>query len=295
MRSPRIAALLAVAALLSGCQGPARTSSPFARPGPRGAGDEPAQDAFTILLRVFSEPDHASRARQAKDDLQNNHKWKGVYAVTQADHSELFMGPYQSIEQARPDLDKAKAFTVGPGVQPFATAMTVPLPGANPGPAEWNLANCAGAYSLLVAVFENGPTENPPGYYNRCKQDAVDYCRQLRESGEPAYYHHGVNKSSVTIGCFPDDSIRVRSERVRQPDGELVMVRKVEVVDPGLQALQGRYSKLLLNGHTFFLTMRDAQGKALSKREAETYPVRVPAKDEVPADDADGFSPGGWS
>jgi hypothetical protein len=119
--------------------------------------------------------------------------------------SDQFVPP----EKARQDLAMLRGLANGQ-MQPFQLAMIVEKPTPNPGPAEWDLHNAPGTYTLQITYcFDK------PGLPNH-KQVAVDICKALRDQGEEAwYYHPDERRSVVTVGHFDESAIE------EGPDGNL--------------------------------------------------------------------------
>ncbi len=177
-------------------------------------GDSSENGRFSILLYILSDAtNHAYEAQRYKRNTEKDAGWQGLFVVSKVDHSELYWGQYASPEDAAENLAKAKAYVAPAGIKLYAKALIVPLPESKvgPGPPEWDLNKVQGEYTVVVAVFYNVPEAD----YHRRKEDAVDYCRELRQRGEEAYYHHGIKQSKVTVGLF-DKSVDPRVEEIIQ-------------------------------------------------------------------------------
>lgn len=132
---------------------------------------------------------------------------RDVRVVHTDEASRIYYGRYgRTIDRAqgvreipkrlREDLKLIKELVDDNGRRLFIAARMVREPLPDVGPAEWDLANADGMYTLQVAAFE--PTPDRPNY----KQAAVDYATLLRSKGYEAYYHHGPANSEVTVGTF---------------------------------------------------------------------------------------------
>jgi len=261
--SRSIIALLAVLATASAGCDKAGMSSIFHRPGRLRPGQ---QARFTILLKVFSNPiTHAEEAKYYKSQTERLTGWQGMYVESKADHSELYWGKYASQKDASRNLKKAKSYRAPAGVAIYAQAMILPLGEKDFGPPEWDLRNAGGAYTVVVAVFYDVPEAD---YFGR-KEHAVEYCRQLRQKGEQAYYYHGPARSTVAVGSFSEAAV----EMVRDGDAERPIVR-----DPGILAVQSRFPLLAANGREQLELQQSRQTGKLEKRPARTYPARIPRK-----------------
>jgi hypothetical protein len=276
--------LLILGSLSAGC------NMPGATPTAPGAGELPASDQatgdYTILLQTFERtpqgPPHAYLAEQWKKSLSEKLGWKGLTVVTSADHSELYWGRFPTIEAARPSLKKAKDHRTPQKTAPFERAYITTSPGVNPGPPEWDLRNCKGAYTLVVADFQDVPKED----YTGRKEKAVAYCGELRQKGHDAYYHHGPSSSQVTIGSFGPEAVRAETVLVPQPGGARpVKAERRVVADPKLIALKKDpfFHYRTWNGRQTFNVVKDASGKEASRTPVESYVAEVPEKADAAA------------
>ena len=258
-------------------------------------------DEYTILLYMLNDPtSHVKDAELYRREAEKDTGWKGLFVTSKADHSELCWGRYPTIEAAQKNLKKAKAYVAPAGMKIFAQAMVVPLPGEDVGPPEWKLENAPGFYSVLVAVFYDVPDAN---YVGR-KDFAVQYCKQLRDQGREAYYHHGPNRSGVTVGSFPESAI----ETVQQ-DGK----DKSVVVSGRMKGIMDEFGVLAVNGLKELVTVPVGKKRVVrfdpklwgpTEEEARQrmkmaakgyhvvdqrpYPVRVPVKEGSHAPSTDG-------
>lgn len=161
-------------------------------------------------------------------------------------------------------------------VWPFSLATIEPLPSAQGGNPEWDLARVRDGYwSLQVAVFYN--TE----HLRRRKQAAMEYCKLLREQGHEAYYHHGPANSSVCVGVFPKAAIA----NLPEEDPLTGAVRFVDrIVDPRMLELQKKFPYNLENGHITRQIIRDPRTGEIKERvPTPSFPVRIPAVEDFPS------------
>jgi len=262
-----------LAAAMSGC-GPT-TMSPGSSGFDRTAAD--GDDAkYTVLLKVFHGIDHQQMATLFRDRLADELRWRGLKVVAAGGHSELYWGSFDSIKAAQPTLKRARRHRAATGIAPFAGATITLAPGAGGKAAgEWDIRNCPGAYSLLVAVFEDQPKAKPR-YVGR-RKFAAAYCEKLRGEGHEAYVHHGPRSSSVTIGSFQRDAIEVRKRRVRVTGSPRPgYVEETIPVDPALVALMKEFPARAWNGREYYDVQRDAAGKEISRKLAPSVPIEVP-------------------
>ncbi|NLF29493.1 MAG: hypothetical protein GX591_01250 [Planctomycetes bacterium] len=277
--------VLAALAAMSGCGGgpggPAGGFGgggglPMARSSARPAAAD-QEVRYTVLLKVFPGEDHQQTATVYRDRLSGALRWRDLMVVTSADRSELYWGSFQSIEDARPTLQRAKAHRAETGIAPFAGAIITVLPGSGGADNAWDIHACPGEYSLLVAVFEDQPEADPP--YVGSRDYAMQFCRQLREEGYEAYYHHGPRSSSVTVGSFGPEAFETRLQRIRHPQsGDVFSVEHTVATDPALLALQKKFPHRAYNGRETFNVVRDPMGNVLSREPAPSMPVRVPGR-----------------
>jgi hypothetical protein len=173
--------LVLVAAGLCGC------SDELVGPFQAAGGGSGPDAAYSILLLIVPGEDHVKNAATLKNDVTAASGWGDVFVVHKAGWSELYHGHYASMEQAKSDLKKTKAWRNAAGAQPFAQAMIMALPGKETGPVEWNLLHASGMFTVTMAEFYDVPEAS---YVGR-KDFAVRCCREFRSMGLEAYYYHG--------------------------------------------------------------------------------------------------------
>ncbi len=248
-----------------------QTPTPLGRP-TFGASSRRPDVTYSVLLRVFTEPDHPAVAARWRDSLVSNLGWKELSVVMRGDFSMLYWGQFSSMDSANRQLAKAKAYRNQKNVAIFSTAAVTVLPGSDTEQAEWDLSKCPGKYSLLVADFQDVPQE---GYVERL-EDAVAYCRELRAKGYEAYYHHGPSTSSVTIGSFGPESIQEPDPRQGARSFDAPTISQAVVVGPELLALQKQFPHRLWNLREIKDTLRDSQGHVVSQTVPSSLPIAVP-------------------
>ena len=231
------------------------------------------ENQFTILLMTLEGEGHVALAKHFETRTKEYTGWKGVFVVHKDKHSLLFWGRYPSIDKAEPYLKKAKAFrSKDTGLKPFAQAMTVPLPGRQVGPAKWSVLNVPANYyyTVLVADFFNVPDQR---YLTR-KEDTVSYCKELRDQGYEAYYHHGPSHSGVMIGKFDNSVIRM----VQKPGKP---VRK-QVVGREVHALQKRFPFLAVNGRKLIKRVTDPKTRKTAEAAEKCRLITIPGRKARP-------------
>ncbi len=244
---------------LAGC-GDRPILQPFGRPN---VGKE---GGFTIRLAVLTTPNHVDQAKDYKEKTEQDTAWDGLYVVHEAAHSDLYWSHYSSTDAARANLAKAKEYRTPIGVQVFARAMIVPLPGKYIGPAEWNLKKVQGAFTVVIAEFYNDPDRGISGR----QQYAVDNCRDLREKGYETYFHHGPVKSLVCIGNFPESSYPVVEEAGK-------VTRAIR--DPRINQVFEAFPNLAVNGYQEIIYLDPHEGRK-QKVFTRSYLMGIPKEDD---------------
>ena len=151
------------------------------------------------------------------------------------------------------------------GIRPFATAVLAPPAQADLGAyPDFNLLNIRhlfgdkARYSLQVIVYGRADREQPTrGDLAQFREAAEQGTLQLRREGELAFYYHGPNTSSVTIGVFGDADYRIDFGS----DG-----RKTIHESSQLRELKRRFPHLLLNGKTILLPGVSREGREVLQR-----------------------------
>jgi len=248
------------------------------------------EDVYAIRCVTMVGPQRVRQAVTAEKML------KGVSglqpALVQVQHLEdetnLYYGRYQRIydpasgrETFRPDFRRDLELirnlslnvpdrTLGQRAEwPFLQATIESLPSSREANPAWDLARAGGYWSWQVAVFVN------EGEMRRRKAVAEEYCAQLREQGEEAYYHHGAVYSSVCIGTFPKAAVQT----VEQRDAFTGAVTAVNrIVDPQMLKLSKRFPHNLHNGRMRYTIIRARGTGAIEKKEPRdpAFPVILP-------------------
>lgn len=242
---------LAVACMLGGCAemtGPGTAGPAAGQPEARSSvlrmpslsGGSYAT-TFTILCMEATGPDGARMVDLMAKGLRNvqgldaslvqiasrnnvHRLYYGAYKGQVKRESDQFVPP----ERARQDLAAIRSMASGQS-QPFQLARIVEAPTPDPGPAEWNLKNAPGIYTLQITyIFDK------PGLPNH-KDVAVEICKALREQGEEAWYLHDDRISVVTVGHF--DESAVVKDAAGNPVG----------YSPAVQALQNKREEFRYN------------------------------------------------
>lgn len=274
-RSCRLTVLLALAGLgLAGCNG--QQGLPF------GWGAK-KENRFTVLLMTVPGDDHVSLANHFERRTKEYTGWKDVFVVHRADHSLLFRGRYPSIDKAEPYLRQARAFqSPDSGQQVFPHAMTVPIPGQQVGPPEWNIERVPPQYyyTVLVADFFNIPKPLDPrdrlGFkpYLTRKEDAADFCKELREQNYEAYFHHGPSHSGVMIGKFDNSVVKIAQSPGKPP--------RRTIVSKEVHAIQKRFPHLAMNGYRVKRKIKDPKTLKIAEEYEKCRLITIPGRKPPP-------------
>ena len=232
-----------------------------------GASGDAEDGNYTILLAVCRGPgSHIAQAKYYKQATEKHAGWKHLFIVHKEDHSLLYSGKYRTVDDARPHLKEAKTYVTPAKVKVYAKAIIVPIPGnENPGPPEWDLAKAPEqyVYTVLLAAFYDVLEAD---YIGR-RKFAVDYCKQLRDEGVPAYFKHDPAQSIVTVGLYEKTAVDVlRSDQ---------KIQRI-VRDPQINNVFKRFPYVALNGRQQLVSTVNAQTGRVTQTPVPTYLIRVP-------------------
>jgi hypothetical protein len=210
-----------------------------------------------------------------------------VQLVNNEDESVVYYGRYRRTvavggktptyrPNALPDLELIRSLSLnvdGQPAWPFIYATLEELPSGRPQHPEWNLANAKGYWTLHVAVFYN------EGEITSRKYLAEEYCRELREQGVEAYYHHGPVRSSVYLGLFPKQAVQAFKQT--NPLSGVVTVNN-KIVDERLLDLQKRYPVSYQNGKIVNELVPDPKTGQVTRVPFASFIVRTPSTEAEP-------------
>lgn len=236
-----------------------------------GADQTGRRDAWTIVLATFS---GESQQRDAELVLAalGDMGLAGSSLETRRDNTVLTFGAYEDPDdpKAARDLRRVRQIALD-GRTPFSGAFLAP-PNAEAGSGrmpEYDLRyakalhNPGALYTLEIAVYARSdrrrPSQEELTQFRSAAEEAV---RSLRAEGEPAFFYHGPNRSSVTLGLYNADD----------HDPETPQLESVR-----LRLARERHPTLLLNGAGLRETVRTSSGTAT--RLKPTYLVGVPDPD----------------
>lgn len=261
--------LLALVASISGCSAgspevpaidPEEGQSLFG-----GAGSAREAGEWTIVLAAFRGQGAEQAAQIALNRVQRETGLVDARLEQRGEAIVLTYGRFEGPEdpQAKAQLARVRAIEMR-GARPFERVlMTPPQPttGANP---EYDLLNARDlygpqfAYTLQIGSYGRSdgqpPSESERQDARRAAERAV---ATLRSEGEQAFYFHGPNYSSVTVGLF-------RSEDVDPQTG----VRSAAFYD-----LRDKFPYNLLNGAQRTVRLDGAQAQA-----QRSVLVRIPSR-----------------
>jgi len=173
-------------------------------------------------------------------------------------------------EEAQAGLARVRAVQVSE-MRPFATAVLMPPPAVRSAGGADSLdlrgvkarLGDVAVYTLQIGVYGRAdyqhPTQEELALFREQAELAV---QKLRGDGEKAFFYHGPNSSSVTIGVFSEDD----------HDGNTMPA----VESPGLRALRQRFPNNLLNSEGLMETVKTDRGPV--KRLQASRLVAIPKK-----------------
>ncbi|MCC6659778.1 MAG: hypothetical protein IT437_02710 [Phycisphaerales bacterium] len=186
-----------------------------------------AAGGWSILIEAFAGPQAEASAREAVTRAQSTLGLDGAYPEKRGETWVLAYGHYTgpADPKAARDLARIKS-TEYRGLRPLAGAYLSPevLEGTLP---EFDLRNVKKSrgrwamYTLQIAAYGvEGAGRVKPEDMEQARAKAEEAVVDLRRQGEEAFYYHGPNRSSVTIGVFEADDVDAEthqeSPRIRQ-------------------------------------------------------------------------------
>lgn len=189
-----------------------------------------------VLLERFAGQAHRQRAEARAAQLRQDFPRDTLRVEPEPERSVILLGAFESPSDrdAQRALERVKAFEVN-GRPVYARAFLarprIDPRGSTPTISLVNAARAAppnAAYTLQVEIYD---AERRSERMRLAEARA----RELRLIGEEAYYHHGPRFSVVTIGIFLNTDF---DESVGRGT-------------PKVQAAQGKYPYMLLNGQRY--------------------------------------------
>ena len=228
----------------------------------------PESGGWSILLESFPGRDQLALARQRLPVVVRLFNRSDIHIRAVNHGYAIAMGAYDNPNSASAerDLDVVRRLRVG-DMRPYAGAWMIPprsavVAGDRP---EMNLAYARrtwpqARYSLQVEVWE-APSGSSTNERARFRKTAEERAFEIRQTGDPAFYFHGPNRSMVTVGLFSADDYDDR--------GGPTAVRS-----PVLRDLMERYPLNLMNGMELLETNRQS-GRAVERRQRSML-IHVP-------------------
>jgi hypothetical protein len=219
---------------------------------------DPASRAWSIVVESHIGKSALADAQARLAPISDALNRKDVFVRATERGAAIVVGLYEAPDapQVREDLTTIRNTAIGQSL-PFASAFLAPPPEvSDPGQLpELNLEaatksyGARAQYTLQIAVYESAKRDE-------AKRAAEQAALQLRRDGELAFYYHGPNRSSVTLGVFSDNDF----------DAGL------RPKSPSLIALQQRYPLNLHNGQYPIVEKRPGE----VDRKQPSMLVRIP-------------------
>ncbi len=219
-----------------------------------GEGSRDAERGWSVLVAMV--PSGRASDADAMLGTVRSAGLGGAFVSERSGRPAIAFGSYDdpASEEAQAGLARVRGVEVE-GMRPFATAVLMPPPAARSTgeAASYDLRGVkarlgdSAVYTLQVGVYGRAdyqrPTEPELGLFREQAEIAVS---KLRGEGERAFFYHGPNSSSVTVGVFSEDD----------HDGSTMPA----VESPGLRALRKRFPHNLLNGEGLMETVKTDRG-----------------------------------
>lgn len=252
-------AMVALGAGLAGCAsgGGSKTSiDPGEGQAIFGGGGTSAQDAgvWTIVLAAFRGEEAEDAARIARDRVINEGGLVDARVERRGEALLLTLGRFDGPDDARAiaELRRVREVEIR-NLKPFERAILTPpqaSTGTNP---EYDLLNVqqmfGPGYIYTLQIGSYGRSDGRPATEAE-RAEARKYAERavatLRSEGEQAFYFHGPNYSSVTVGLF-------RADEVDPQTG---------MRSPAFYDLQAKFPFNLLNGAQRTVTLQGEQAQA---------------------------------
>ncbi|MFK7883516.1 MAG: hypothetical protein AB8F26_04945 [Phycisphaerales bacterium] len=245
-------------------------SSVLAVDAPMGGASDPAARGWSVLIAVVP----TNRPRDAEEMLGTVQSagLGEAYLVERSGRSAVVYGSYDDpgSDDAQAGLQRVREMQIG-GMTPFAAAILIPPPAAMAQSSgnEFDLRTVKArvgeraVYTLQVAVYGRSDLEKAtPEDLKVFRAQAEQAVIEMRADGHDAFFYHGPNSSSVTIGVFDED------------DHDGTTVPPVESVR--LRVLRKEFPNNLLNGEGLMETVRTERGPV--KRLQASRLVAIPQK-----------------
>jgi hypothetical protein len=211
---------------------------------PKATTSAPGSADWSIVIKAFREDDQAEAARDGLRKVQSEGGLPGAYLDKRGEATVIAYGRYAdpAAKDAQADLAKVHNIEVvmnGAKSKPFAAAFLAPPEEVKGSLPEFDLRNARKntgewvLYTLQIGVYGRGDGKAATAAeLQEFRATAEKAVAQLRREGEQAFYYHGPNLSSVTVGLFGKDDF----------DSE------TKVESPALHLLRQKFPYNLQNG-----------------------------------------------
>ena len=249
-----------------------------------GLGGGFSRDEYTIWLMGTAGEQHIPNSKHLLESVRSHTGWADVFLIHADNHSDIYRGRYPSAAAAEKDLQTARDFVAQTtGMKPFQRARVIAMVARPAGPPEWNIQASKGYYTVLVSDYYDVPKAD---YVGRM-EFAVQRCKELREQGYEAYYHHDPAHSYVMVGSFPKESVRMvvpkaydRSSNPYLPD-VFTAQPMIQVLDPKMADIIAKIP-FSVNGYKSLVPVQDPKTKRWTKQDEPPRVVPVPGRKEAP-------------
>lgn len=184
---------------------------------------------WAILLGATTGPGADRQAATLAALAKQSGSVESVFIERRDEGYAVLYGSYDDpgSAQAKSDLASARAIMIA-DARPFEGAIMAPpavrgVAGSTPEYDLRNVRQFSGdkgvRFTFQVGIYLRTdlqkPTESEIAEFRKSAEEAV---RALRGSGEQAFYYHGPEKSTITIGLFSDDKdVRIPALRKKYP------------------------------------------------------------------------------
>lgn len=227
-------------------------------------------DKMAALLKDVPEVDSDAVSVQYGEERS-----RVLYGSYELEYSVSEEGGRPTIElgdKIKSDTDFIRKLAVG-SQYPFLKARAVEQPKIVEGPAQWDLRNAHGTYTLQVGVTYATP--NLKDY----KEAAIEWVKVLRQEGHEAYYYQAAEEPrvSICVGTFGPEAVKqVKRFNPVTKQEETVPVYTQAVND--LRAKDQSFQYNLENGHIIYRHVRNPKTKKVERIPNLSFLVKIPKK-----------------
>lgn len=241
-------------------------------PADKGRGQTAAGPGWTLILGAFTGEDRDERARTQLARLSAQGGFEGARLRSRAKAVVIEFGRFAdpSAPEAQAELVRVRstlidgqpalerAFFAPPDDAPAGTMPQFDLRRARAG------LDANARYTLQVGAYgrddNKPPTADELAQFRKAAEQAV---ADLRREGDPAFYFHGPQRSTVTVGLFTDADVTLTPGSSRSVESQRI------------RELRERYPNNLLNGKGIRETQTGTDGKKVSRMQSSIL-VEIP-------------------